>query len=157
MDCRFCDKDDLTPQGHKSHETHCDENPNPGIPYDQQKELGILESEEEAASDPHPNPDQSVSKGSEGLPDVETLSPDKSATQKPATDGGTRECPICDGEDVIDAAEAKAGYIDAVDQPNPKAVLGYELADSACQNPECAALWGEKYDEPLPMDRVISA
>lgn len=156
--CRWCGKDDLTPQGHKSHETHCDDNPNPGIPYDQQKDLGLLESQEGAEPDDHPNPDQSVSNESPGgLPSVETLGPDKSPTSKVATDGGERECPLCGHDDVIDASEAKAAYVEAVEMPNPKAVLGYELAESACQNPECAALWGPKYAEPLPMDAVISA
>lgn len=157
--CRFCGRDDLTPQGHKSHETHCDDNPNPGIPYDQQKELGILESHEGADElDEHPNPDQSVSAdSSSGLPSVETLGPDKSPSENVATDGGTQECPLCGSDDVLDASESKEAYIDAVDQPHPKAVLGYELAEHSCQNPECAALWGEKYHEPLPMEEVVNA
>lgn len=156
MECRFCDRSDLTPQGHKSHETHCDENPNPEIPYDKQAEMDLLEKEETAESG-HPNPDQSVSEGSDpGLPSVETLSGGKSEPET-ATDGGNRTCPLCGSGDVLDASEAKAGYIDAVEKPNPKAVHGYELADAACQNPECAALWGEKYDEPLPMSAVINA
>lgn len=154
--CRFCGRDDLTPQGHQSHETHCDENPNPGVPYAQQKDLGILE-EEAHEPDDDPNPYQSVSDDSSGgLPDVETLSSEKNA-QDAVADGGTRECPICGHDEVLDAGEAKSAYIDAVDQPNPKAVLGYELADHACQNPECAALWGERYDEPLPMSVVLDA
>lgn len=159
MECRFCGRDDLSPQGHASHETHCDENPNPGVPFEQQKQLGILESQEEAASDDHPNPDQSVSEGSsEGLPDVDTLGPGKNSPKEEAvTDGGEDRCPICDHDDVLDAAEAKEKYIDAVEMPNPRAVLGYELAEKACQNPECAALWGPKYDEPLPMDVVVNA
>lgn len=162
MTCRFCGRDDLTPQGHTSHETHCDDNPNPGIPYAQQKELGILESQEGAGTpEGHPNPDQSVSQPSGGLPDVETLSPDKSPPGSPEsalTDGGeVAECPICEGADVLDAADAKAEYIDAVEHPNPKAVLGYELAEHACADPECAALWGEKFHEPLPMQEVVNA
>lgn len=164
--CRFCGRDDLTPQGHKSHETHCDDNSNPGIPYDQQKQLGILdESQKEGADetpDETPNPDQSVSASSSGggLPPVQTLSGGKNTSQTDpvATDGSEPEsCPLCGHDDVLPASEAKEAYIEAVDQPNPKAVLGYELADLSCQNPQCAALWGEKYEEPLPMEAVVNA
>ncbi len=159
MECRFCDRDDLTPQGHKSHETHCSENPNPGVPYDVQKDLGLLESKEGTEPDDHPNPDQSVSaESSSGLPSVERLGPDKNTNPTEAvTDGGKKECPLCGHDDVLEAEDAKVAYIEAVEKPNPKAVLGYELADHACQNPECAALWGEKYEEPLPMSVVIAA
>jgi hypothetical protein len=57
----------------------------------------------------------------------------------------------------MDAADAKEAYIDAVAHPNPRAVLAYELAEHSCQNPDCAALWGPKYDEALPIDKVVSA
>jgi len=160
-ECRFCGKDDLTPQGHPSHETWCDENPNPGIPYDKQEELDLLEDNTQQEGDgsaEHPNPDQSVSSPTEGLPSVEKLAPDKSVPEtEVATDGGNDECPLCGHDEVLEAADAKEEYIEAVDTPNPKAVLAYELADRACQNPPCAALWGEKYDEPLPMEAVVSA
>lgn len=165
MECRFCERDDLTPQGHKSHETHCDENPNPGISYQQQKELGILDEDsrkEEATPDDHPNPDQGVSaESSDRLPDVESLSPNKNGggpTTEPVTDGGEpSECPICGGDDVTEAKEAKADYLGAVENPHPKAVLAYELADWTCRAPECAALWGEEYHEPLTMEEVVNA
>lgn len=159
MECRFCGRDDLTPQGHKSHETHCDENPNPGIPYDQQQQLDLIESQEGARNtDESPNPDQSVAGSSEGLPSVKKLGERKNDdVNEPVADGGERQCPLCGHDDVLEAADAKEAYISAVDKPHPKAVLGYELADWACQNPECAALWGSKYHEPLPMDAVISA
>lgn len=158
-ECRFCGRDDLSPQGHRSHETHCDENPNPGVPYDQQQELGLLESQEGAEADPRPNPDQSVSSEGSGLPPVERLSAANSSqgSGQAVTDGGSRKCPLCGCDDVLDADDAKAEYIDRTDAPNPKAVLGYELADHACQEPACAALWGEKYDEPLPMKAVVNA
>lgn len=157
-ECRFCGRDDLSPQGHGSHETHCDENPNPGVPYDQQKDLGLLESQEGADTDPRPNPDQSDSaEGSAGLPPVERLAAVNSSSEDVATDGGERVCPLCGSEGVMDADDAKAEYIDRTDRPNPKAVLGYELADHACQEPACAALWGEKYEEPLPMKAVVNA
>jgi len=159
LSCRWdgCERDDLSPQGHKSHETHCDHNPNPGISYTQQQDLGLLDEEERATPNGGPNPDQSVSEPSGGLPSVERLSPDKNPTEKVATDGGKSECPLCGHGDVLDAAEAKTEYVEAVEKPHPKAVLGYELADQACQNPECAALWGEKYHEPLPMEEVVNA
>lgn len=153
ISCRFCGRDDLSARGLTSHETHCDENPNPGISPSQQKDLGILD---EGATNDHPNPDQSASGTSSGLPDVETLSGGKS-TPEPVTDGGDRECPCCGTSDVLDAADAKESYIEAVDRPNPRAVLAYELAEHACQNPECAALWGPKYDEAVPMDQVVNA
>lgn len=157
MSCRFCDRDDLTPQGHKSHETHCDENPNPGISYDKQREMGLLESQEEAAEPDQPNPDQSVSDGpSSGLPSVETLSGGKSQSET-ATDGGERSCPICGGSDVLDASEAKADYIEAVEKPMGRAVLAYELAEWTCGDMSCAALWGAEYEEPLTMKEVVEA
>jgi hypothetical protein len=157
MECRFCGRDDLTPQGHKSHETYCDENPNRGIPYDKQDELDLLESKEEAVEPDHPNPDQSVSDESgSGLPSVEKLSGSKS-TRAAATDGGSESCPVCGTEEVTAAKEAKEDYIGAVEHPNPKAVLAYELAESACREPECSALWGPKYDEPLTMREVVNA
>lgn len=164
--CRWdgCPRDDLTPQGHKSHETHCDHNPNPGISYDDQQKLGLDDGPQAGGTpDGHPNPDQRAD-SSGGLPPVETLAgkknPNESATQV-ATDGGTRSvpssCPLCGADDVLDAGDAKSAYVDAVDRPNPKAVLGYELADYACNQPACAALWGEEYHEPLPMSEVVNA
>lgn len=152
--CRFCGRDDLSARGLTSHETHCDENPNPGIAPAKQKELGILESE---APDEEPNPDQSVSAASSGgLPSVETLSGNKNSPERVA-DGGERSCPCCDSDDVLDATDAKTAYIEAVEKPNPRAVLAYELAEHACQNPDCAALWGPKYDEAIPMREVVEA
>jgi hypothetical protein len=91
---------------------------------------------------------------------VETLSPEKNSggSERATTDGGREsECPLCGHDEVLPADEAKTAYVEAVETPNPKAVLGYEIADHACQNPKCAALWGEKYHEPLPMEEVINA
>jgi hypothetical protein len=160
FECRFCGRDDLSARGITSHETHCDENPNPGISPAKQQELGILESEG-ADPDDSPNPHQESDESAGGLPSVETLGGGNNTTesgQTAATDGGeVSECPLCDAADVLPAADAKTAYIDAVEHPNPKAVLGYELAEHACQNPECAALWGGKYDEPLPMKEVVEA
>lgn len=45
-ECRFCGRDNLTPQGIKMHETYCDDNPHPGIAPEQQAELreqGLLD------------------------------------------------------------------------------------------------------------------
>jgi hypothetical protein len=45
-ECQFCDRSDLTPQGHRSHVTWCDENPHPGIHPEKQAELrekGVLD------------------------------------------------------------------------------------------------------------------
>lgn len=157
-ECRFCGRDNLTPQGHKSHETYCDENPNKGIPYDKQEELGVLEgtgsSESKEAPPDHPNPDQSVS-DSATLPSVETLSPSKKQGE-PATDGGEPdECPLC-GADVLDAGEAKAEYTSQVEKPNPKAVLAYKLADWTCTARDCGAVWGDD-KEPVTMEKVVNA
>lgn len=44
--CRFCDRDDLTPQGVRMHEQWCDENPLPGIDAATQDDLrrrGVLD------------------------------------------------------------------------------------------------------------------
>lgn len=114
-------------------------------------ELGILETKEPSNGT---NPHQSDSAPSDRLPSVETLSGDKNPT---ATDGGERSCPCCGTDDVLDAAKAKSAYIDAVENPNPRAVLAYELAEHSCQNPDCAALWGPKYDEAIPMQEVVDA
>lgn len=162
--CRFCGRDDLTPQGHPEHERWCEDNDNRGIPYEKQKELGIL-GEGANDADDHPNPDQSVSAGSSApsLPDVETLAGNKTPGEggRATTDGGEpsppSECPLCGHDDVIDAERAKSAYVEEADRPNPKAVLGYELADWTCNDPDCAALWGEKYHEPLPMVEVVNA
>lgn len=156
MDCRFCDRDDLTPQGHKSHETYCEENPNRGISYDKQAEMDLLDEKQEATEPERPNPDQSVSGTDSGLPSVETLSGGKSEP-KPVTDGGEPSCPICEGDDVLDAGEQKEAYIGEVDHPNARAVLAYNLAEWTCADPDCAALWGDKYDEPLTMKEVVEA
>lgn len=160
--CRFCGQD-KKPQGIKSHETWCDENDNPGIAYDKQKELGILDesSEVEAESGDNPNPHQSVSESPNQLPNVETLSPDKSPSQpdkEALTDGGKpSECPCCEGSEVWEASEAKEWYKGEVDKPNGRAILAYELAEWNCKDPDCAALWGGDYDEALTMEAVMNA
>lgn len=44
--CRFCDRDDLTPQGLQQHQRWCDENPRPGVTPEKQDELrekGVLD------------------------------------------------------------------------------------------------------------------
>ena len=163
MTCRFCGRDDLSPQGHKSHETHCDENPNPGIPHDRQKELGILEGttrqngrKSRGTQPDQSNPDQSAD-SSGGLPSVETLSGSKNQGE-PATDGGEPDsCPVCRGSTVMGAADAKESYTDEAAYPHPRAVLAYELARWTCEKPDCAALWGPEYDEPLTMSEVMEA
>jgi hypothetical protein len=45
-ECQFCNRNNLTPQGLRSHQVWCDENPYPGIHPDRQQELreqGILD------------------------------------------------------------------------------------------------------------------
>lgn len=148
----------LTPQGIKSHQTHCDHNPNPGVPYAQQKDLGILEMEAEPE---HPTPDQSGS-SSGGLPSVSTLEPNKNPEVEASTDGGTgqhepNECPICGHGSVTNAQTAKAEYLEDADGANGRVVLALELADWMCDDMECAGVWGAKYNEPLTMQEVLAA
>lgn len=157
--CRWegCDRDDLTPQGVRSHETHCDANPNPGVPFEKQRELGLLEGTEGAtAPDGDPDPDQSVAEPPDGLPPVETLAPGKSPP-KAESEPSRGPCDLCGCEDVLEASDARERYIASVARPDSRAVLAYELARWACQNPECAALWGGEFDEPVPMEVAIRA
>lgn len=163
--CRFCGQD-KTPQGIRSHEQYCEDNPHPGVPYEFQEERGLLDEDAEkegAGPEPSSNPDQSAESGSGRLPDRSTLPAGKSegeggSPDPSRTDGGNPgECPLCGGTDVLAADDALREYLDAVDSPNPKAVLGYKLADHACADPDCAALWGEEYVEPLPMEAVVNA
>lgn len=149
----------LTPQGHGNHETNCDENPNPGVPYDFQIEQGLLEIDMGGPADRNPDPDQSVENRSDGtLPPRETTARVKEVpSTQTSTDGGTDECPICGHEDTMDAENALSEYISVVEHPHPKAVLAYRLADKCCNNPTCAALWGDEYHEPIPMGEVLQA
>lgn len=142
-ECRFCG-DRFTPQGHYSHEQYCDENPNYGIPYDRQEALGL---EPGASSD---DVDGSRRDEPEGLPPTETIGPNKKARDEPPS------CPLCGGE-AMDASEARRAYQEAADRPHPKALKAYQLADHTCSNPNCAALWGEKYPEPVPMVAVMES
>lgn len=157
--CRFCG-DKKTPQGIRNHETHCDDNPNKGIPYEDQLKHGILEDagdSDETGPDPNQNGDSS------GLPEVTQLRASKSITedsdgQTAKTDGGKDEgCPKCGSSDVLSAAEARDFYLDAVDSPNKKAVLAYNLAEESCQNTACAALWGGKFEAAYTMEEIVNA
>lgn len=166
--CRWEECDETkTPQGIKSHETHCDHNPRPGVPYDQQEDLGLLDDDAGAEPTDEPIPDQSDSaEPAGGLPPASTLEPDVKSGVTAATDGGTgqhepEECPLCGHESVTDAETAKAEYLEAVDEKDEKAngrvVLAYELADWTCDDMECAGVWGAKYNEPLTMAEVLAA
>lgn len=156
LSCHFCDRDDLTPQGHGEHERWCDENPNPGIAVAQQRELDILE-EGGPDSGSTPNPDQGHDSAPDGLPSVTEMAGPDNSTGK-ATDGGEPQtCPLCDHSEVMSAAEAKASYRDEVGRPSPRAILAYEMTEWACMNPQCAAVWGGDADEPVTMAEVMDA
>lgn len=144
--CRFCG-DSFSPQGHYGHETFCDENPHQGVPYDQQEALGVGPG----AEDPDPPTGEERSRAGEsddGLPPVQMLSREKKPREAPS------ECPLCGGE-AMDASEALDAYREAVETPHPRAIRAYRLADHACEEPDCAALWGDEFPEPVPMQVVV--
>jgi len=143
-----CDRENLSPQGYTAHVTYCDHNPEPGIPRSKQQELGMIETD----GNDWPSPDEPESPTSPSLPPRE----EPEITEE-HNDDDHRTCPVCDHGDVMDAEEAKAEYLSSCETVHPKAKKGYELADHACQNPHCGALWGDEYAEPLPMEVIINA
>jgi len=159
--CRFCGED-KSPQGITNHERHCDENPNPGVPFDFQKEQGLLPDDferEGAADGSNPDPTQDNNPPG-GLPPREIASSEKTVRglgdSKSDEGSEVAQCPVCGHEDVLSAQKALDEYRKAVEHPLPKAVLAYQMADECCNNPTCAALWGDEYHEPLPMGEVLS-
>lgn len=142
--CRFCGES-FSAQGIREHERTCDDNPRPGVPPEQLRELGELEEPDvdDAGDD--------VDDVDDELPPVETLEP------APEPDDVGPECPLCGSSDVLDADAAREAYAAAVDgQPNERALKAYAIAEWACQKAECAALWGGEFPEPAPMSAVIA-
>lgn len=155
--CRFCGEG-FQPQGIDTHETFCDSNPNPGISYDKQAELGILEDAEAEPPAGAPDPNQEREPEDGGLPPVTELSASKSVPpDDPEEPPEPDSCPNCGTSEVIPAEEMKDAYTERVEKPNGRAVLAFELSDWCCGEPECGTLWGAKHEEPVTMDEVLSA
>lgn len=162
--CRFCGRNDLTPQGHTNHERFCDENPHRGISYDQQEDLDLEGETTDPDADPTDADPRAASipddAASGNLPPLTTLPsgssvPVEGETTDAEPDADPDRCPVCESGETMDADDAKREYINAADQPIPRAVFAYELAEWTCTDPDCAAVWGDEYPEPIPMAEVM--
>lgn len=146
--CRFCDET-FTPAGITNHQTHCDENPNPGVPVEKQKELGLLEdSSNEGKPTPDPDPDQRVASDG-GLPTREVL-PDGNNDGGASTDSSASEapsqCPGCSSSETMPAHEARRQYQKHLETVPSALLATFDACERYCN--ECFAVYGGELGEP---------
>ena len=164
-ECRFCGEP-FEPSGIKNHETHCDANPNPGVPVEQQKKLGIYEepgeeivaeTEREADADAGgADPDQraSVTDGGATLPPRDTLpSSDKSPGAGESVSQAPEKCPKCGSTDTVPAHAAREKFAEELGEEMPAGLRAtLDAGEEYCNG--CFSVFGGRYDEPWPIQRA---
>lgn len=138
--CQYCGET-FTARGLTSHEHWCSQNP---ANHDEGTSGG---------RGPTGGPDTPDVATDGGLPDRETLRGEKNPSNPEVPD--TEACPVCDSGDTRPSADALDDYLFQTDRPNDRAVLAYELSRKACGNPGCGAVWGDDFEEPVPMEEIV--
>lgn len=141
--CRFCGEH-FRPSGIKNHETHCDQNPNPGVPVGKQQELGILDSSEESEEHDggtHRDQTETPAVGNSLPPREETPDPDKSNSKAQVT-----SCPSCGSNDTMPSHQAREAFETHLDEIPSGLRVTMDATDLYCN--DCWSVWGGELDEP---------
>ena len=154
--CRWCDEK-YTAAGIERHEQYCDENPTPGITYEQQVELGLLGDGKGGTTDTGTNPHQEAEVGDGGLPPRSSVEASNKVSQTVRADGSdeSSECPACGGENTLDSSDARSEYEQQEENPAAGVVLAFNLSERYCE--DCFTLWGDEFREPVGLSEAVGA